>query len=525
MPANDQDQDNETRHGPNLILDVENFGPIAEAKNIEFRPMTVFVGPSNTGKSYLARLLHAMLQAHRNWHYVPPASYLRRLMPHGAGNDDVALFEETVGLLMNAKEYDVESDGISISIDDYSATVKAQIFELLDQWKRDIAKSYTNEITEFFEVEHLNDLRRGFGQTDAQLSVRLGDAGLGWHVTPGIETFTDSNDIRLAFRGRTLTRLVDSDVRDGFASLSINRALLDALVRKFDGVVDSLYFPAARTGILTGHKTTTRGFIEHAHQLGVDDEEEVLPIYDRVARDFLRLINGVVDAEKLRRRRSNGETEGQIASRIESAVLQGQVRIEDRQYGPPDFQYAPVQFGPIRLPIFRASSMVTELAPMVAFLRAYVEIGDLLIIEEPEAHLHPAAQQRMAAILAYMVQQGIRVLITTHSHYMVEAMGMFTCAAGIDGVARVRSMGDLLGDDGDATDDISRQLYLNEGEVGIYSFDAHDDGGTIVSPVPFDTRSYTYAPRGYSDALVGQFNRISRVINERIRVDELAKQA
>jgi len=524
MPDNNQPQDNKPLHGPNLILDVENFGPIAEAKNIEFRPMTVFVGPSNTGKSYLAMLLHAMLQAHRNWH-VPLASYLRRLIPQGAANDSSALFDETVELLMNARGYDVESDGISISIDDYSATVKAQIFELLNQWKRDIAKSYTNEITEFFEVEHLNDLRRGFGQTDAQLSVRLGDAGLGWHVTPGIEMFTDSNDICLAFRGRTLTRLVDSDVRDGFAILSINRALLDALVRKFDGVVDSLYFPGARTGILTGHKITTSAFIEHAHRLGVDDEEEVLPIYHRVARDFLRLINGVVDAEKLRRRRSNGEIGDQIASRIESTVLQGQVRIEDRQYGPPDFQYAPVQFGPIRLPIFRASSMVTELATMVAFLRAYVEVGDLLIIEEPEAHLHPAAQQRMAAVLAYMVRQGVRVLITTHSHYIVEAMGMFTCAAGIDGDARARSMGGLLGDDGDATDEIHRELYLNEDEVAVYGFKERDEAGTVVEPIRFDPESYSYSPEDYSVALLDQFNRISRVINERIDADELAANA
>ena len=36
-----------------LELKVTNFGPIAEAK-IELRPMTVFVGPSNTGKSYIA---------------------------------------------------------------------------------------------------------------------------------------------------------------------------------------------------------------------------------------------------------------------------------------------------------------------------------------------------------------------------------------------------------------------------------------------------------------------------------------
>ncbi|MCY3791065.1 MAG: AAA family ATPase, partial [Gemmatimonadetes bacterium] len=42
-----------------LELEVANFGPIVEAK-IDLRPLTVFVGPSNTGKSYLAILIYAL---------------------------------------------------------------------------------------------------------------------------------------------------------------------------------------------------------------------------------------------------------------------------------------------------------------------------------------------------------------------------------------------------------------------------------------------------------------------------------
>ena len=45
--------------GNSLELEVSDFGPIAEAK-IELRPLTVFVGPSNTGKSYLAILIYAL---------------------------------------------------------------------------------------------------------------------------------------------------------------------------------------------------------------------------------------------------------------------------------------------------------------------------------------------------------------------------------------------------------------------------------------------------------------------------------
>ena len=42
-----------------LELEVSNFGPIREAR-IDLRPLTVFVGPSNTGKSWLAILIYAL---------------------------------------------------------------------------------------------------------------------------------------------------------------------------------------------------------------------------------------------------------------------------------------------------------------------------------------------------------------------------------------------------------------------------------------------------------------------------------
>ena len=42
-------------------LDVKDFGPIAEAK-VEVRPLTVFIGPGNTGKSCLAILIYALNQ-------------------------------------------------------------------------------------------------------------------------------------------------------------------------------------------------------------------------------------------------------------------------------------------------------------------------------------------------------------------------------------------------------------------------------------------------------------------------------
>ena len=39
-----------------MIIEVENLGPIKRGK-IELKPLTVFIGPNNTGKTYLAYLI------------------------------------------------------------------------------------------------------------------------------------------------------------------------------------------------------------------------------------------------------------------------------------------------------------------------------------------------------------------------------------------------------------------------------------------------------------------------------------
>ena len=67
--------------------------------------------------------------------------------------------------------------------------------------------------------------------------------------------------------------------------------------------------------------------------------------------------------------------------------------------------------------------MVSELAPVVLFLRHIVQRNDVLIIEEPESHLHPAMQVEFTRVLAGAVNSGLRVILTTHSEWVVETIG------------------------------------------------------------------------------------------------------
>ena len=67
--------------------------------------------------------------------------------------------------------------------------------------------------------------------------------------------------------------------------------------------------------------------------------------------------------------------------------------------------------------------MGSELAPLLLFLRGVVRAGDTLIIEEPEAHLHPGAQTQIAFTLSRLIRAGVRVVVTTHSEWLLQEIG------------------------------------------------------------------------------------------------------
>ena len=56
-----------------VYINVQNFGPIEKAE-IDLRPLTVFVGESNTGKTYLAALIYAL---HKHFEGVPQLPWAR----------------------------------------------------------------------------------------------------------------------------------------------------------------------------------------------------------------------------------------------------------------------------------------------------------------------------------------------------------------------------------------------------------------------------------------------------------------
>ena len=125
-----------------------------------------------------------------------------------------------------------------------------------------------------------------------------------------------------------------------------------------------------------------------------------------------------------------------IAKKIEKDVLKGSIQFESNTkklfYIPDNTE--------LRLELSATSSMVSEIGPIVAYIRYIltsqpvpdkvmaaaldstslkkVQASPILIIEEPEAHLHPDNQIKMTDIYAELSNFGIKVIMTSHSNYV-----------------------------------------------------------------------------------------------------------
>ena len=76
----------------------------------------------------------------------------------------------------------------------------------------------------------------------------------------------------------------------------------------------------------------------------------------------------------------------------------------------------------VKLSMDQSSSAVRSLLDIGFYLKHEAQMGDLLMVDEPELNLHPENQRRVARLLARLVNLGIKVFITTHSDYIIKEL-------------------------------------------------------------------------------------------------------
>ena len=117
--------------------------------------------------------------------------------------------------------------------------------------------------------------------------------------------------------------------------------------------------------------------------------------------------------------------------------------------------------------LINAASMVSELSA-IYILSGTLKEGWWLIMEEPEAHVHPKGQMGLARFMAMLARLGVNVMATTHSDHIALKLAQMVGLTGLSPEERER-----LGYRGDE--------YLTKEELALYSFEPED--GSVARKV------------------------------------------
>lgn len=100
------------------------------------------------------------------------------------------------------------------------------------------------------------------------------------------------------------------------------------------------------------------------------------------------------------------------------SIIGGPISFKDDQY----FYNTYDNNEKITIPLSAASSAVKEISPLFYSFSKILPKYMSYLIEEPEAHLHPTIQMKIAKTLSYIVNNGGLLQITTHSDFLLSCI-------------------------------------------------------------------------------------------------------
>ncbi len=110
--------------------------------------------------------------------------------------------------------------------------------------------------------------------------------------------------------------------------------------------------------------------------------------------------------------------------------------------------------------------------------------GGMLIVENPEAHLHPAGQSRMGFFLAWLAGLGVQVVVETHSDHI------------LNGFRRA----------------IAESKVIKAADAVVHFFDSDDENNSRVTELQFtELGGLSDWPKGFFDQFQTDISSLSRI--------------
>ena len=449
---------------------VRNLGPIAEG-TVQLHPLTILIGKNNTGKTYMAQAIYAAYKA---------------LERANGPVEPLITINESEDLLSRLHTAD------AANIDALHGSLRRKAEGWMHSRLSRVGNQLKNRLAVYFDLDDLGDLKRWRSTDRLAMSVvseSMDYSDILFELDPdSVSSVTLPKVDALGFQHSHVVDLLAELIRDFNKNHpSQRKSIIDrrasSLLAEFlwdehllpsiglDGVAH--YLPAGRSGLLEAWTDVVRLRLEHDRDgLALTGREPAA--LGGIALDFLLELQELIRPSIRRYSRSRAQhPKRERSSELKAAASQlerlidGDVGLARGRERVPSLTYTQ---GSKSIPVHRASSMVAELAPLLSWINHLLSPGDLLLIDEPEAHMHPEAVLAVAQSLVAISQSGVRVLCTTHSSEFLHQVSNCMLRAILPNEAQ--------------TSDTSK---IHPDEIGVYRFErSGQSSSTTIVPVEID---------------------------------------
>ena len=142
------------------------------------------------------------------------------------------------------------------------------------------------------------------------------------------------------------------------------------------------------------------------------------------------------------------------------------------------------------IPLTAAASSIKELSPLSLLINKFPVKGVSILFEEPEAHLHPSRQVKLADLLACIISAGGHLQVTTHSDYLIKRLNNLMKLSLLKDKISLSEFKELL-----SAFNIKEEYLLAVSNVHAYLLEEQSDGSSRIiaqevgkdSSIPFES--------------------------------------
>lgn len=387
-----------------MKIKLWNLGSIKEAE-VDLRPLTVIIGPNNSNKTYIAYSIYGLYQL-----------------------VSLNFYDE----ILEKIEFTTQADHWSLKID-------RRFYDVISEVIQSYASRFSGiKLQSFFQ----DSSGKIFEKTKFSIEIKISEDDIKRAIEEvladtilGIEKIerSDNNSEILFYWEKRNEEHTDF----------LSRIVIGTFISTVGKFSDILPLPAERNAFINTYKMLAnrrykllkenqrelliqgrinrepliQGLINRDKQLELLKEQGDIR-YPQPVEDFLDFLTDIELENKPDPIAKNKNDFQKLADQIEKYIQNNNKTIfKKTKFGGREIKVSVKRS--LEIDLYNASSSIKQLAPLLLYLRYRAKSGDFLVIDEPEMNLHPESQVKLLESLAILVNLGVRILLTTHSPYLM----------------------------------------------------------------------------------------------------------